>query len=123
MIGINLLASEFFEFVLHKTQIGEKARQKIVEAFNRNKMIDSLIDAYKQILKENGGKKPRNMGLQIQELIGPKMSELASEYKENISQAIQKTQQPIPMIAPDGRKVMIPPNRIEDALNSGAKFQ
>ncbi|MEK6628037.1 MAG: glycosyltransferase family 4 protein [Bdellovibrionota bacterium] len=31
-------------------QIGEKARQKIVETFNRNKMIDSLIDAYKQIL-------------------------------------------------------------------------
>lgn len=35
---------------INREQIGEKARQKIVETFNRNKMIDSLIDAYKQIL-------------------------------------------------------------------------
>jgi glycosyltransferase involved in cell wall biosynthesis len=35
---------------INREEIGEKARQKIVEAFNRNKMIDSLIDAYKQIL-------------------------------------------------------------------------
>lgn len=35
---------------VNREQIGEKARQKIVETFNRNKMIDSLIDAYRQIL-------------------------------------------------------------------------
>jgi glycosyltransferase involved in cell wall biosynthesis len=35
---------------INREEIGEKARQKIVEVFNRNKMIDSLIDAYKQIL-------------------------------------------------------------------------
>lgn len=40
--------------------IGEKARQKIVETFNRNKMIDSLIDAYKQILSNSGHFKQRD---------------------------------------------------------------
>lgn len=38
---------------INREQIGEKARQKIVEAFNRNKMIDSLVDAYKQILRNS----------------------------------------------------------------------
>ena len=38
---------------INREQIGEKARQKIVETFNRNKMIDSLIDAYKQILSHS----------------------------------------------------------------------
>ncbi len=38
---------------VNREQIGEKARQKIVEAFNRNKMIDSLVDAYKQILSHS----------------------------------------------------------------------
>ena len=38
---------------INREQIGEKARQKIVEAFNRNKMIDSLVDAYKQILSHS----------------------------------------------------------------------
>ncbi len=35
---------------INREQIGENARKKIVEAFNRNKMIDSLIDAYRKIL-------------------------------------------------------------------------
>lgn len=38
---------------INREQIGEKARQKIVETFNRNKMIDSLVDAYKQILRHS----------------------------------------------------------------------
>lgn len=44
---------------INREQIGEKARQKIVEAFNRNKMIDSLIDAYKQILSQSDKYKQR----------------------------------------------------------------
>lgn len=44
---------------INREQIGEKARQKIVETFNRNKMIDSLIDAYRQILIRSGKFKQR----------------------------------------------------------------
>lgn len=44
---------------LNKTEIGEKARKKVVEVFNRQKMIDSLINAYKQILTNSGRFKHR----------------------------------------------------------------
>jgi glycosyltransferase involved in cell wall biosynthesis len=44
---------------INREQIGEKARQKIIEAFNRNRMIDSLINAYKQILTNSGKFKQR----------------------------------------------------------------
>lgn len=45
-----------------KEQIGEKARRKVIEVFNRQKMIDSLINAYMQIL-ENSGKFKRRATL------------------------------------------------------------
>lgn len=35
-------------------QIGEKARQKVVESFDRQKMIESLIQSYYEILKKWG---------------------------------------------------------------------
>ena len=34
-------------------QIGEKARQKVLESFNREKMIESLIEAYYEILRKS----------------------------------------------------------------------
>ena len=39
--------------------IGEKARSKVIEVFNRQKMIDSLINAYVQILQNSGKFKHR----------------------------------------------------------------
>ena len=44
---------------INAEQIGEKARKKIVETFNRNKMIDSLVDAYRQILSHSDRFKQR----------------------------------------------------------------
>lgn len=45
---------------VNREEIGEKARQKIVEAFNRNKMIDSLVDAYRQIIMRSDKFKQRD---------------------------------------------------------------
>ncbi len=39
--------------------IGEKARRKVIEVFNRQKMIDSLINAYTQIIQNSGKFKHR----------------------------------------------------------------
>lgn len=56
---------------INSEQIGEKARQKIVEAFNRNKMIESLIDAYRQILlRSNKFKQRASIKLFFSKLIG-----------------------------------------------------
>lgn len=44
---------------INRELIGEKARQKIIDVFNRNRMIESLINAYKQILTNSGRFKQR----------------------------------------------------------------
>ena len=44
---------------IDKEQIGEKARHKVVDVFNRQKMIDSLINAYSHILENSGRFKRR----------------------------------------------------------------
>lgn len=44
---------------INRELIGEKARQKIIDVFNRNRMIESLIKAYKQILANSGRFKQR----------------------------------------------------------------
>jgi glycosyltransferase involved in cell wall biosynthesis len=44
---------------INREQIGEKARQKIIDVFNRNRMIESLINAYRQILINSGRFKQR----------------------------------------------------------------
>jgi glycosyltransferase involved in cell wall biosynthesis len=45
--------------LINTEEIGEKARQKVVEVFNRQKMIDSLINAYSHILVNSGRFKRR----------------------------------------------------------------
>lgn len=57
--GLALLLDKIIGGQIDREFIGEKARQKILETFNRNKMIDSLIDAYKQILMNSGRFKQR----------------------------------------------------------------
>ncbi len=47
---------------INKEQIGEKARHKVVDVFNRQKMIDSLINAYSHILENSGRFKRRATG-------------------------------------------------------------
>lgn len=44
---------------INTEQIGEKARHKVVDVFNRQKMIDSLINAYSHILLNSGRFKRR----------------------------------------------------------------
>ncbi len=80
-------------------------------------------DAYKDILKENQGRKPPNMGIMIEERVQEGMADIEDKFREGVSEQIDKFQQPIRMIDPQGRSVSIPPGKIEAALNAGAKFQ
>ena len=80
-------------------------------------------DAYKEVLKENGGRKPRNMGLLIEEKIGSRMAEIEDEFRTGMSEQVAKFQQPIRMISPKGYEVDIPPNEIEAAYEAGARWR
>ncbi|MGZ3727549.1 MAG: glycosyltransferase family 4 protein, partial [Pseudobdellovibrio sp.] len=56
---LSVLLDRIIAGSINREQIGEKARQKVIDAFNRNRMIDSLINAYKQILLNSGKFKQR----------------------------------------------------------------
>jgi glycosyltransferase involved in cell wall biosynthesis len=49
ILNPNNNSAESFDFA----QIGEKARQKVLESFNRQKMIESLIEAYYEIIRKS----------------------------------------------------------------------
>ena len=46
---LSILLDKIMTGGINREEIGEKARQKIIDVFNRNRMIDSLVNAYKQI--------------------------------------------------------------------------
>ena len=98
------------------------------EAIIRNRRLfneakKARYDAYREILNENDGRKPRNMGVLIDDRIRDKMIDIETRFKDGVQNEIEKFQQPIRMIGPDGRTANIPPNLIESAMNDGFKFQ
>ncbi len=87
-----------------------------------NEAKEVKYNEYKNILKENGGKKPPNLGIILEERISDKISNIEDRFKQGIQKEIEKFQQPVRMLDPQGRPVNIPPNQIEKALKAGAKF-
>jgi len=100
---------------------GRKAIIRNRKLMNEAKKIK--FDEYKKIIKENNGKRPPNLGILLEDRIADRIVEIEDKFIEGISKESQKFQQPIRMIAPNGRAIDIPPDQIESALNSGAKFQ
>lgn len=80
-------------------------------------------NAYREVLEENKGKKPRNLGLLIEDKIGGRLAEIEQEFSDGIRGQIEKFQQPLRMVDASGRKFDIPPNAIEDALQQNLRFQ
>lgn len=56
---LSSLLDQVITGAINQEQIGEKARQKVIDVFNRNRMIESLINAYKLILINSGRFKQR----------------------------------------------------------------
>ena len=102
----------------------KEGREAIIrnrKLFNEAKEIK--YNEYKNILKENGGRKPPNLGILLEERVADKISQIEDKFKQGIQKETEKFQQPIPMIDPQGRTVNIPPSQIERALKAGAKFR
>jgi hypothetical protein len=79
--------------------------------------------AYKDILKENNGRKPRNLDILIEERTSDKINELGLESRELMRNAIDKYSVPVKMYDKQGQSYDIPPNRIEQAINKGLFFK
>lgn len=79
-------------------------------------------NAYKEILKEHGGRKPPNLDIMIQERTSAEMARISDEFRNNIQSTTEMFQQPIRMRDKNGRIYNIPPNKIEQALNDQFSF-
>ena len=81
---------------------------------NQGKIIK--FEAFKNIIKENGGKKPQNLDLLIEERIGPQMAELGEEFMNGIQEQTDKFQTKLKMYDQEGRVYDIPANLAEKAM-------
>jgi hypothetical protein len=88
----------------------------------QNQAKNLRYSAYKDIIKENGGRKPRNLGVLIDERTGDQMREIEEQFREGIQTGIEKFQQPLRMKDSSGKSYNIPPNLVEKALKDGLLF-
>jgi hypothetical protein len=80
-------------------------------------------EAYKDIINENKGKKPRNLDIQVLERTKNEMKKLGDEFQKNMETAIEMYGPKITMYSPDRKtRYEIPQNKIDEALKEGAVF-
>lgn len=106
---------------LMNSKEGKKAIIRNRRLMNEAKKL--RYDAYREILKENKGRKPRNLGNLIEDKIGGRLAAIENEFREGIQNEIERFQQPLRMVGPDGNAYNVPANLIEKALQDGMKFQ
>jgi hypothetical protein len=99
---------------------GRKAIIRNRRLINDGKKV--RYNAYKDILKENGGRKPPNLDVLIQERTSEEMARISDEFRDNVQSTTEQFQQPIRMQDKNGKIYNIPPNKIEQALNDQFSF-
>ena len=96
------------------------------EIIRNRKLINEAkkvrYEEYRKILKENDGKKPRNLGILLEERTREKVDDIEKRFAEGIEKNIDKFQTPLRMYDPQGGAIDVPPKDIERALKAGARF-
>jgi hypothetical protein len=100
---------------------GRKAIIKNRKLINEAKEIK--YDEYKKILKENGGKKPRNLDIMLEERTAPKINEIAEKFREGIDSALEKQLPKMKMYDKQGKAYEIPSHLIPQAQQQGLIFK
>lgn len=101
----------------------KEGRQRVVN--NRrlqNKAKKLKYDTYKEILKENRGRKPRNLSLLIEERIGDQLDTISEQFRDGITESVDKSAPTFQVTAPDGTIRMIPNSQLKAALDAGGKL-
>jgi hypothetical protein len=101
----------------------KKGRKSIIR--NRRLMNDAKkvrYDVYREIIKENKGVKPRNLGLQIEDRSRERLDNISEEFRSGITEEIEKFQQPLRMKDSEGSFYDIPTGKVEEAIKMGLSF-
>ena len=79
-------------------------------------------DEYKKILKENNGRKPRNLDQLIEERTGDKIRKIGQEFTEGMENSLDEKAPTVPMKDSQGNEYNIPYHMIPQATKQGFVF-
>lgn len=102
----------------------EEGRKSIIrnrKLLNEAKKIK--YDEYKNILKENNGKKPRNLDLLLEERTSTKLNEIAEKFREGVDSSLEKQLPKMKMYDNQGKSYEIPSHLIPQAQKQGLIFK
>lgn len=126
--GARILASEFQNFLkqLPSLSNSEEGRKRIIRNLQKVLLPATFeYKAYKEVLKENGGKRPPNLREQVMDKMEPLLEKWGDELKADINKT-DPTKVPegtLVVIAPDGRRVAVPKEHLAEALAQGGKVE
>lgn len=126
--GARILASEFNNFLrqIPTLQNSPEGRKRVIE--NLQKMLLPAkfeYQTYKDILKENAGKRPPNIREQIMERMDPLLEKWSQDFKSSIqkSDPSKVPEGTLVIISPDGRRVAVPKEHVAAALSQGGQLE
>ena len=100
---------------------GKEILANNVKTLNEAKIL--RYNALKEILKENGGKLPPNVDIEINDRIGDKLTELAERYEKGITEDVEPYLPTVPMVDEQGNEYDIPYTKIQEAQADKLQFK
>ncbi len=105
---------------LMNSQEGREAIFRNRKLMNEAKKVK--YQAYKDVLKENNGRKPRNMDILIEEKVGNKLQKIAEDFRNGVEGALEKSGPSLRMKNSQGEFFDIPSHLVPDATKQGLSF-
>jgi hypothetical protein len=126
--GSRILQTEFHNFLrqIPTLQNSEEGRKRIIDNLRKAQIPKQLeYDAYKQVMQENGGKRPVDLKERITEKLIPSLDNWLKDMRQSIDKTLPHD---VPsgtliVIAPNGMKKAIPKDQVANALAQGGKLE
>jgi hypothetical protein len=123
--GSRILQSEFQNFLRQIPTLmnSPEGRSRIIG--NMQKMLlpaELEYETMREIVRENGGKRPRNLREMTLERMEPQLDSWAAEFKADVGgKGREQFAERVEIISPQGRRFSVPRERVEEAISQGGK--
>jgi hypothetical protein len=126
--GSRILQSEFHNFLrqIPTLQNSEEGRKRIIDNMRKAQIPKQLeFQAYKQVMQENGGKRPVDLKERVAEKLIPELNIWLKDMRATLDKTLphQIPEGTIVIISPDGRRVAVPKDRVGEALTQGGQLE
>jgi len=127
--GTRLNMQEFTNFLrqIPTLQNSHEGQKLIINGLKRSLEPSRLeYQVYRDIMKENGGKRPLDLQDQILDRMEPQLEAWSKDFKRNYNEVFKTPPAQIPagmvvLITPDEEKIFVPTEKAEEAISRGAR--